>query len=80
MEEKRKKRGVGRWIILAIVVWAVGSGTLAGRSWTTTEGEEFEADLVRYKNGIVIVKILGASPEAFDIRLYELETKQASGN
>ena len=26
------------------------------------------------------VKILGASPEAFDIRLYELETKQASGN
>ena len=28
----------------------------------------------------VIVKILGASPEAFDIRLYELETKQASGN
>ena len=28
----------------------------------------------------VKVKILGASPEAFDIRLYELETKQASGN
>ncbi len=56
MEEKRKKRGVGRWIILGIVVWAVGSGTLAGRSWTTTEGEEFEADLVRYKNGIVILK------------------------
>ena len=28
----------------------------------------------------VEVKILGASPEAFDIRLYELETKQASGN
>ena len=56
MEEKRKKRGVGRWIILAIVVWAAGSGTLAGRSWTTTEGEEFEADLVRYKNGIVILK------------------------
>ena len=29
---------------------------------------------------LYIVKILGASPEAFDIRLYELETKQASGN
>ena len=29
----------------------------------------------------VKVKILGASPEAFDrLRLYELETKQASGN
>ena len=33
-----------------------------------------------YSNKPETVKILGASPEVFDIRLYELETKQASGN
>ncbi len=41
-------------------------------------GDNPDDDVMAAKT--VGVKILGASPEAFDIRLYELETKQASGN
>ena len=68
-----------------------GSGIPLWALWGGADVRNYETDItipIRgveesleiAKKGVRKVKILGASPEAFDIRLYELETKQASGN
>ena len=55
---------------------AVGKQAVIGAK---ERGGHVKAKVIDKADGAT-VKILGASPEAFDIRLYELETKQASGN
>ena len=53
-----------------------------GNPWQNFPRLELQSgiDYFPFTRKFAKVKILGASPEAFDIRLYELETKQASGN
>ncbi len=47
--------GIRALLLLAVV----GSSPLEARKWLTVDGQEYEADLVRFKNGIVILKVAG---------------------